>query len=127
MNQLGILIATNLCEKLWRLCVNAKCLIDFLLATIDIGERGGINQKIEVESREFLSHSIEVSEIELGAAETDDFKFVAVLAHERGTQSTASADNYDSHVVAAGVLTGSLNILPPETAAATTHRMKIML
>ena len=85
MDELRFFVATNFTEDPRRFGVDLKRQVTLRLAKIDIRERGAVNQNVEIECGDFLSHLLEIREIKLCMIETDDIEFVAIFTSERST------------------------------------------
>src|SRR5438876_10986499 len=83
VDKLRFLFATNFREDARRFGVDLKRLVTLRLAKIDIGERGAVDQNVEIDCGDFLSHLLEIRQIKLRVIETDDVKFVAIFTSER--------------------------------------------
>ena len=104
MDQLRLFFATNSREDPRRFGVDLKRLVTLRLAKIDIGERGAVDQNVEIDCGDFLPHLLEIREIKLRVIETDDIEFVAIFTSERRAEAAAATDNHDFHFLCSGAL-----------------------
>ena len=63
MNEFRVLIAADLCEHARALGVDAKGFLAMRFAIIDIGQRGAINYKIDIERADLVAELPRVSEV----------------------------------------------------------------
>ena len=85
MDELRLFFATNFREDPRRFGVDLKRLVTLRLAKIDIRERGAVDQNVEIECGDFLSHLLEIRQIKLCVIETDDIECAAIFTSQRCT------------------------------------------
>src|SRR5262249_31359065 len=78
---------------------DAKSLVGLCFAKIDIGERGRVDEHIEIYLTELLANLVKIREIELRVIESDDVMFALIFADERRAKPPARADNQNLHLL----------------------------
>jgi hypothetical protein len=97
VNQSCVFLVADFGKDTRRFRVNQKRAIALGLASIDIRERGSVNQHVEIHTAQFRARIIQIRQVKPSVIEASEIVFFPILPHQRRTESPARAENYDFH------------------------------